>query len=198
MGHATFTYVFYENEGSKRGISLPANVTHSIDAYLLRSMHRRCNYDLEVVQAAYQAILSELELRVQGYTTQIDGATGKLDYYIQQYVRSSMPDVVILPWIKDGRDTQFLSDKHLTQLRSIVEGMLAYAPFELVTIHDAFKAHPNNCNYVRFQYKELLAELAESNILSDILTQIHGVPGSFPKLSTNLGEIIRGSNYALS
>ena len=63
---------------------------------------------------------------------------------------------------------------------------------------DEFRTHANNMNYLRQHYINIFAELAESNILSDILSQIHGCKGSFPKLSTNLAEKIRGSNYALS
>ena len=109
-----------------------------------------------------------------------------------------MADVVILQYIHSDYETQYLNTQHLIDLVAIVEGMEAYQPFEVVTIHDEFKCHPNNMNHLRQQYINIFAELAESNILSDILTQIHGVPGSFPKLSNNLGEIIRGSNYALS
>lgn len=198
LNHATFSYTFYENQGSKTGLSNAANCIHSVDAYLLRCMHRRCNYDKPVVLQAYEAILSEQGLRLDGYTSQCDGTTGKLQYYIEQYERSAMADVVILSYIKDGYQTQYLSNSHLEALAAIIEGMLAYEPFELVTIHDAFKAHANNCNHVRYQYKEILAELAESNIIVDILSQIHGVKGTYPKLSNNLGDLIRNSNYALS
>ena len=95
--------------------------------------------------------------------------------------------------IHQGRASQ----KHLEELAEIVNGMLQYQPFELVTIHDEFKAHANNMNWVRWQYKEILALLAKSNLLDDLLSQIHGVPGTFPKLSNNLGELIQNSNYAL-
>lgn len=52
-------------------------------------------------------------------------------------------------------------------------------------------------NHLRQHYIDVFAELAESNVLSDILSQIHGMPGHFPKLSQNLGALIRNSNYAL-
>jgi hypothetical protein len=86
----------------------------------------------------------------------------------------------------------------LAALAKILEGMLAYEPFPLVTVHDEFKAHANNLNHVRSQYREILAEIAESNVLDDILSQIHGCPGTFNKLSFNLPDQIRQSNYALS
>ena len=69
---------------------------------------------------------------------------------------------------------------------------------KLSELLDEFKCHPNHCNHMRQQYINIMAELAESNTLEDILSQIHGVKGSYPKLSDNLGELIRGSNYALS
>jgi hypothetical protein len=103
---------------------------------------------------------------------------------------------VILPHLT-GNACQLLSTKHLKDLAVIVEGMLSYVPFELVTIHDEFKAHANNINHVRYQYKEILAEIAESNVLDDLLSQINGKPGKFNKPVSNLGELIRNSNYAL-
>ena len=200
LDHATFSYEFQENIGSLKGISLPANVVHSADAYVMRCMHRRCNYNKEVVERAYVALLTEQSLREQGITTavQLFYSQSKLGYYLEQYQRTQMADVVILPYIKDGKETQYLPDEYITKLLAIVEGMLQYDPFPLVTVHDEFKAHPNHLNHVRQQYINILAELSESNVLSDILSQIHGTKGTFPKLSTNLSELIRQSNYALS
>lgn len=198
LDHATFTYEYYENKGSKRGLSNVANVVHSIDAYVLRSIHRRCNYDMGMVLAAQEAMLSELDLRIQGITSQLPAVPGKVAYYVQQYERSGMADVVILPHLWDGHDTQYLATEHLEKLANIVSGMLNYRPFPVITIHDEFKCHPNNMNHLRQQYINIFAELAESTILSDILSQIHDAPGVFPKLSNSLAEKIRGSNYALS
>lgn len=197
LDHATFTYVFYENEGTKKGISLPANVVHSCDAYVLRSMHRRCNYDAPMVKDVFLTIFDELLAREQGRATD-EGVLGdQVHYYVQQWKRSAMADVVILPHLTSQNIFQVPTEL-LQKLLEVVEGMLRYDPFELVTIHDEFKAHPNNLNHVRQQYVNIMADLAESNVLSDVLGQIHGVSGNFPKLSTTLGELIRGSEYALS
>ena len=199
LDHATFTYEFYENMGSKKGRSLPANVVHSTDGYVLRCIHRRCNYNAVDVTTAYAALLSELQLRVDGYNTQIGPVQGtKLAYYIEQYERSGMADVVILPYIKDGHQTQYLGTEHMDKLVAVIQGMLQYQPFEVVGVHDEFKCHPNHMNHLRQQYINIFAELAESNILADILSQIHGTQGTYPKLSNNLGELIRNSNYSLS
>ena len=195
LDHATFTYEFYENQGTKSGLSNAANLTHSVDAYVLRSMHRRCNYDRELVEDA--ALLLEIEILERALGTQRDELpAGQLAYYVEHYQRSTVADVVIMPYL-DSESVKALTTEHLKALAQIVQGMLQYSPFELVTIHDEFKAHPNNMNWVRWQYKEILAEIADSSLLDDLLSQIHGVPGTFKKLSNNLGDVIRNSAYGL-
>jgi hypothetical protein len=196
LDHATFTYEFYENQGSKSGLSNAANLTHSVDAYILRCMHRRCNYDVDVVKYADGLIELELLERLMGEVREVSRPAGKAGYYVDQFVRSTVADVVILPYL-DMDNIQQLSKKHLEALATMVNGMLQYQPFELVTIHDEFKAHANNVNWVRFQYKEILADLADSFLLDDLLSQIHGKPGYFPKLSHTLGDVIRESSYGL-
>lgn len=198
LDHATFTYEFYENIGEKRGLSNVANLTHSMDAWILRSMHRRCNYDREVVEAADHLIELELMERAMGEARNTNEPSGKVAYYAEQYRRSTLADAVILPHlVADDTAVTHLTTEHLQALAKIVTGMLTYQPFELVTVHDEFKAHANNMNHVRWQYKEILAEIAESTVLDDLLSQITGVPGTFAKLSFNLPEQIRASNYAL-
>ena len=198
MGHATFTYEFYVNEGQKKGLSNAANIIHSIDAYILRSMHRRCNYDRAAMENAATLIEMEMIRRtLGGIQDAMFDVEGNVAYYQEQYERSDMPDAVILPWI-DSLNVVGLGDEHLAALATIVNGMLEYQPFEIITIHDSFAAHANNINHVRQQYINILAELAESSVLGDVLGQVHGSTGTYEKLSTDLGDKIRKSNYALS
>lgn len=197
LDHASFTYEFYENQGQKKGLSNAANVTHSMDAYILRAMHRRCNYDRSQAEYAAQCIEMELIERNLGInTTSQEFMTDKLAYYIAQYQRSTLADIVILPYL-DQATVSLLSTEHLQALASILEGMLQYQPFELVTVHDEFKAHPNNINWVRWQYKEILADVADSNVLDDLLSQIFGMPVQFNRMSFNLGDQIRDGEYGL-
>jgi hypothetical protein len=201
LDHASFTYEFYENKGSKAGISLPANVTHSMDAYVLREMHRRCNYNQETIQEAAGVISLELMERAMGAVREASAIAysdhgDRVDYYRDQFKRATLASAVILPYL-DAETVQMLSTPHLEALAVIVNGMLAHKPFGLITVHDEFKAHANNVNHVRAHYREILAEIADSHVLDDILSQIHGVQGKFNKLSSNLGELIRGSEYAL-
>jgi hypothetical protein len=196
LDRASFTYEFYENQGSKAGLSNAANLTHSVDAYILRCMHRRLNYNREAVEHAAALLEIEMISRSLGLKMEPANPDDPICEYLDHFERSTVADVVILPYLT-SENTRYMSPEHLEKLATIVNGMLQYQPFELVTIHDEFKAHPNNVNWVRWQYKEILADLADSYLLDDLLSQIHGFPGTFNKLSHNLGDVIRESAYGL-
>lgn len=196
LDHATFTYEFYENLGTKKGLSNAANVVHSVDAYVVRSMQRRCNYDMEMVRKAQTLIFSEIDWRQSGGDPNY-AEDSKIAYYTQQYERSGMADVVILPYL-NGLNIANLSYDHLVKLLAIVETMLAHKPFPVVTIHDAFKCHANNMNHLRQHYINILAELADSRVLADIMSQLYGRTCPVVKVDMGLADMIRGSNYSLS
>ena len=194
LDHATFTYQYYVNEGAKKGISLPANVTHSVDAYVLRCMHRRCNYDVQEVALAHDLIQNEINLRTLIHGAPLGVASDKVAYYQHHYERSGMADAVILAHL-DTQQVKYLSMNHLRMLNNICSMMLSHKPFPLITVHDEFKSHVNNIDQVRFHYKEIMAELAESNLMNDLLTQLGSKPVRKPV--SNLSSLIRNSNYAL-
>lgn len=168
-----------------------------VDAYVLRTMMRRCNYDKSMVVLALTHINNEMLARNNGSKQcPVEDGT-KFRYYVDQFNRSTVVDVVILPFI-DGHTVNQLSNKHLAKLSETIQQMLQHEPFEVITVHDAFHSLPKNCNWVRYHYKEILADLADSDLLADLLGQVYGVTGTFDKLSKNLGDTIRKSNYALS
>jgi hypothetical protein len=196
LDHASMTYQYYTNEGSEKGLSNVANVIHSIDGFILREMTRRCNHHNSTTVGVDK--LLELELLARSLGEVLELTTNEdVQYYVDLYEASGMASVVILPHLNAQTVSQ-LSDAHLRALKALTNTMQAYTPFPLVTIHDSFAAHANNVNWVRHWYKEILAELADSVILDHVLSQIHGMSGHFAKLSNNLSEKIRASNYALS
>lgn len=197
LGSASFTYEFYVNEGTKSGLSNVANVVHSVDAYVLRCIQRRCSYDHDMIQRLQVNISNELATRMMHSFNPEPPVDGKLAYYVEQFNRSSMVDIVIAPFISAGNVTQLTTD-HLVRLLVIVNSMLVHKPFHVITVHDEFKCHPNYMNHLRQHYINIFAEIADSELLSDLLSQLYGVPGKATKLSTNLGDLIRQSNYALS
>lgn len=136
LANCSFTYEYYENEGQDRGLSNAANVVHSIDAYILRCVHRRSNYDEVVVHSARRGIYAELEARKAGGTqVLVTEMPAKLAQYIEHYDRSGIADIVILPHLAVTSLYSLLDTKHLEGLLAIIESMVVHTPFEVVTIH---------------------------------------------------------------
>ena len=195
LDHATFTYEYQENMGSLKGLSNAANVVHSLDAYVLRCIHRRCNYDYEKANRAYDIIDTELTFRKKEHVQEAN-INDELEKHLVMYDQTQMADVLILD-VLDYGNAYRVSTAHLLKLKNILLQMFQYKPFPVVSIHDEYKCHPNNMNHLRQQYINILAELSESTVLQFILEQIYIVPVTYTKLSEDLGDKIRGSNYAL-
>ena len=203
LDHKTFTYTFYENEGEKSGVKNAANIVHSLDGYVLRSLIRRCSYNAKVVSMAQKLIVEELLYRMYQPKNELETTTGrglspKVAYYLNHAKRSQLVDPVILDHLS-YEDIVRLPSTYLRKINILLNNMLEAEPFEVVTIHDDFKCHPNNMNTLRYHYKEILADIADSNVIGDILSQLHKltVTTVYPKLTPNLGTSIRQSNYHL-
>ena len=69
---------------------------------------------------------------------------------------------------------------------------------QLVHIHDCFVFSPDYLQVVSQTYREILAEIANSDLLSDILSEISGNYVPVTKLSTDLAKDILNSEYMLS
>lgn len=67
--------------------------------------------------------------------------------------------------------------------------------FELL---DCFRCLPNYGNDLRRQYNTILADIAESDLLTSIVSQICRRVIQIGKLDPNLSGDIRQANYALS
>ena len=197
LNHASFSYVYYENQGERKGVKNAANVIHSIDAYILRSLVRRCSYDPAIVNSAGKLITAELLARSSNILRDCNDKTDSLISFIESYRATSLADLVILPHL-NSNNLGCLSTDHLRQLNNIISSVLKHPPFPIVSIHDDFKCHPNNMNQLRTHYKEILCDLADSDILDDILSQLYDAKGEFPKLSEDLSNKIQKSNYGLS
>ena len=198
LAGASFSYSYYENQGVKTGVKNAANIVHSIDGYLLRSLIRRCNYDLERVTEVSLLIQAEL-MGTYSHTCHpiwIEDNNPAAYTCLKNWEWSGIADPVILQHL-DLNTIQCLPSAYLIQLNLVLSTMLEYKPFEIVTVHDDFRAHPNNLNQLRKHYRNILADLADSTILVGILDQIHGTPGTYDKRMPNLGDTIRHSNYAI-
>lgn len=180
LEHRSFTHRAYINEPSQSGVSLAANVVHSIDGFIVREMYRRCGAKRKNHYRDLAQILSNqgIEPNELMFPTQflsvvdIDAMTADdlvdMDYSMKSFLFSRL-------------------------------NRLIGSGFDIVTIHDCFGCRPKHMNMLRRHYINILAELAASNILSDILTDITGQPVEVIKRCDDLAPLIaQQAEYALS
>lgn len=58
LDHATISYIYEDIAGSETGLAVAANMTHAVDAFLVREMGRRCNYNREQLERVRDLILA--------------------------------------------------------------------------------------------------------------------------------------------
>ena len=184
LDHATFTHRFYENEGTETGLSIAANIIHSIDGMIVREMNRRCNYDKDLLTKAQLLVRRELSKRSPLSTT-VDTSN---------FISLVEADNIV----KGKTNAVDYTNSDLLRIDYLIGMSLAHQSFSLVCVHDEFKAHANNMNHLRRHYIEIFAELGDSNLLADILTQVNGSPVTIDKVTPYISTLIRQSNYALS
>ena len=82
-------------------------------------------------------------------------------------------------------------------LLSLVQSLPA-KPFQVLSVHDCFRVLPSYGNDLRRQYNQLLAEVAQSDLLSFLVSQIVMRRITVSKLDPDMYEDIIEANYALS
>jgi hypothetical protein len=181
--NSSFTHRFMVNQGSKTGLSLAANCIHATDGLIVREMNRRCNYSVNELTNALRLLKADQRTRL--LPNQID----KTKFLSLNAIEDLCIDTIGLMHINT-----------VTRLENLIHAVMRESkPFELVTIHDAFRCLANNMNTVRYWYKEILAELADSHIMQDILRQIYNDNTiTLDRASETLGDLIRNSNYGIA
>ena len=192
LNHATFTTYVTINQGTEKGVANVANVTHSVDAYVLRSVIRRASFDVNKVQEAYKLLNDSLSADADTTEPCDDALQTMLDIY--KY--SAMLDVSIIDYINE-KNVRHVPLPMVIRLLAILTEMLARGSSPVVTVHDSFGSLPTHCNTVRYWYKEICAELAESNMLAFLVSQITGKHVTYVKKSNDLGNKIRNSEYGI-
>lgn len=183
--NAIFDVITEVNKPSKSSKSLSPNATHSVDGLVVREMVRRCSYDPEKI------------MRVREATS-----------YNNKRDTEESDKMVMLLW-NHYLESGFLSTRILNYLNRYNMGhvdkeviiklllTLPQKPFDIMTVHDCFRCLPAYANDLRRQYNQILSDIAGSNILSFIVSQIAGRKINVQKMG-DLSEYILNSNYSLS
>jgi hypothetical protein len=187
LDHAAIKYTYEDNVGSEYGLSIAANMTHACDGFVVRETIRRCNYDRKQLLKVRKLLNDNLADSTCAPTEFEKLALNYnfLSLEMVEHIRKS--------------NVNKLSFHFKNSLIILIDEVLEYEPFPVLTIHDEFKCHPNHMNRLRFIYIEVLAEIAASRMLEYMIQQVRNDYGyKINKLSDNLGDAIRNGNYALS
>jgi len=185
LDHMSFTHRHIVNQGTPTGISLAANATHAVDAYVVREMVRRASYNLARVET-----LARLFAKVMG-KPQMD------DHCPMDITRVISTDRIYNMTMKESY--REFTEGELHHINYRLHSMLRHQPYQLLPIHDSFAQHPNFCNYSRNNYANILTEIACTDSLQYILRQITGdYDLVYQKEDGELWRHIQNSNYALS
>lgn len=181
------------NRPVEGGRSLGANLTHSVDALVVREMTRRCMYDPQQINYA-QGVLES------GYAGSPDARdlknpSGKKVKALWDHYKSS-----------GYLSARILDDLHNHNVGhiddpSVIQELISSLPkkpFNILSIHDCFRCHPNYGNDLRKQYNNQLHLLARSNMLGFLLSQILNRPITAGKADPHLFKDVLAANYALS
>lgn len=188
---ASISHIFKYQGRDELYCALAANVVHSVDSLVVRELCRRLSYDKQAVVKTLH-VLSKIKHK------EITDIT--------EFV--SIVNISCL--VTDN----YQSYKHLTPnqlgiLEEHLRFMLKHDPIVLTCIHDEFKTYPKYLGLVRLHYREIMAQLAQSNIINDMLRIITNTHKQSVKSDMYTGTMdikykmilankIRGSRYALS
>ncbi len=183
-----FEVAYSVNQPMEQGRSLGANLVHSVDGMVVREMLRRCMYDPSKKEMLSKAISHGVK------TKSMNRDQDNMVLVLWgRYLESGFLSARILDYL-DTENIGLVDHIQILELLSI----MPKKPFDVISVHDCFRCLPNYGNDLRRQYNQLLAELAESDLLSSVLSQLKGRKIIVEKLDPSLAQDVRNTNYALS
>ena len=186
----TYEAVRNVNAPSPKEVSLAANIIHSLDGMVVREMVARCMYSPQRVFAVNDALRSANQGTSTHRRKDLD-----LLRLIELEQESGFMSARFLDLV-DYYNVGLLSPAQQLLLKGLIDS-LPEEPFELLTIHDCFRCHPNFGNDIRQQYVNILAELSSSTFLECVARQL-GSPVSYNRApDTVFTAKVRNAEYAL-
>ena len=179
-----------ENLPQKEGRSLGANITHSVDSYIVRELTRRCDYDKEQIMRVKVALCA-----AEGGTPDMeDPDTQMVSTLWNHYLKTGLLSARIFDHLNED-SVSVITDRAVVW--KLIYSLPA-KPFKVMSIHDCFRILPAYGNDIRKQYNLLLAELAKGSLLDHIVSMVLGRPIALGKIDDDLWKDVVETNYALS
>lgn len=169
---------------------LGPNLIHSIDGMVVREMIRRCMFDKRRLVQIINIITGSKAFKFDSNETYHE-------------------DMVKLLW-SHYKETGFLSARILDHIDSdsitlvndlVIAKMIQSMPdkpFDVVTVHDCFRCHPNYGNDLRRQYNIIMADINDSTILTSISSQVTKKTMKAKKVGVIPRKQILEANYMLA
>lgn len=165
---------------------LGPNLIHSVDGMVVREMLRRCMFNQLTVDRVVGALCSSTP-----------GTKGKSADMVKNlwhnYLETGFLSVRILDYLFE--DTIGLVD---TKVIDELITSLPTTPFDVVTVHDCFRCHPNYGNDLRKQYNRIMADINDSKILESMAKQVAHQGIKTKKVGHIDRDLILNANYMLA
>lgn len=123
-----YEVVYKENKPTDFDLSLSANYIHSVDAFAMREVQRRCNYDPEQIAEVQALLFSGVEAPEEYADTHNLAMVAKL---WNLYCDTNVLSLRILDYL-DKETVTLIDPLHIMYLIS----MLPEKPFEVLGVHD--------------------------------------------------------------
>ena len=179
------------NQKPKFHKGLGPNMIHSVDGMIVREMFRRCMHDPVQIYGRIVPLITNDKIK--------GGTSGKsaerLNELWSYYKETGFLSTRIFDFIYE--DTLGIIEDRLAVAKLIQS--LPAKPFDLVSVHDCFRCHPNYGNDVRRQYNHILADINDSTIMEFMAQQIVEDPRlQVVKTGRISRDVILNANYTLS
>lgn len=183
LGGYKMSTLVVENKPVDFGLANIANVTHSLDSYILRCLIRYCSYDKKDIMQKADLVGAEI----------IERSLDPVDETDLVDIKDNYVDITVL----NNHKPHELTSELLDELADLLNLMLKNDPFEIIPVHDCFSCHPNNMNTLRFWYNEILARLSDSTVLQSILSEMYKQDVRLEVFPESIADEIRQAEYAI-
>jgi|TARA_R110000744_G_scaffold204690_1_gene323476 hypothetical protein len=169
-----FTHLYSENKANKYSVAIVANIVHSVDGFITREFNLRTNHKgtQQALENVQEAMLYAPDLAWEG--------------------------VPSISRALNCNPTTLYPLKELKALKSLLESLIKYPAFETYVVHDKFFSSPVHMQRVREVIHGIYVDIANSNLLSEILNEITGEDVEFTKITQDLSTHMTDAEYILS
>ena len=144
----------------RKGLSLAANVTHSVDALICREMVKRAQFDPAKAEGLLGGLPRERHVDVDGL--------------VYLYHKTGFLSVDLINAL-DQETYDSLDLVHKVEIVNLLEHLANKERFFLYPVHDSFSAEARYCNHMVEMYRYLMQQLWDSTLLESIFEDISGV-----------------------